>query len=278
MENDTPNKIKISKEIIATLPIETFPGKIVVIDNERDADNAVLQLNNESIIGFDTETRPTFKKGKSNHVALIQLSTHDTCYLFRINRIGFTPAIKNLLENESLLKVGISLKDDFCMLNRLNSGQFIPRNFIELQKFVKKYNIEDQSLQKIYGIVIGKKISKGQRLSNWEADHLTENQQLYAATDAWSCIKIYEVLKSGKFKRYDIIALLLVIYLAVMAYFGRGMLLSGNYWEYFSIIGVTLLVIFILRWAMKRREKIREERRKKQDASERRTLRNDNIS
>lgn len=134
MENDTPNKIKISKEIIATLPIETFPGKIVVIDNERDADNAVLQLNNERIIGFDTETRPTFKKGKSNHVALIQLSTHDTCYLFRINRIGFTPAIKNLLENESLLKVGISLKDDFCMLSRLNSGQFIPRNFIELQK------------------------------------------------------------------------------------------------------------------------------------------------
>lgn len=200
MENDTPNKIKISKEIIATLPIETFPGKIVVIDNERDADNAVLQLNNERIIGFDTETRPTFKKGKSNHVALIQLSTHDTCYLFRINRIGFTPAIKNLLENESLLKVGISLKDDFCMLNRLNGGQFIPRNFIELQKFAKKYNIEDQSLQKIYGIVIGKKISKGQRLSNWEADHLTENQQLYAATDAWSCIKIYEVLKSGKFK------------------------------------------------------------------------------
>lgn len=160
MENDTPNKIKISKEIIATLPIETFPGKIVVIDNERDADNAVLQLNNERIIGFDTETRPTFKKGKSNHVALIQLSTHDTCYLFRINRIGFTPAIKNLLENESLLKVGISLKDDFCMLSRLNGGQFIPRNFIELQKFVKKYNIEDQSLQKIYGIVIGKKISQ----------------------------------------------------------------------------------------------------------------------
>lgn len=157
MENDTPNKIKISKEIIATLPIETFPGKIIVIDNERAADNAVLQLNNEKIIGFDTETRPTFKKGKSNHVALIQLSTHDTCYLFRINRIGFTPAIKNLLENESLLKVGISLKDDFCMLSRLNSGQFIPRNFIELQKFVKKYNIEDQSLQKIYGIVIGKK-------------------------------------------------------------------------------------------------------------------------
>ena len=101
-----------------------MPGKIVVIDNERDADNAVLQLNNERIIGFDTETRPTFKKGKSNHVALIQLSTHDTCYLFRINRIGFTPAIKNLLENESLLKVGISLKDDFCMLRTIYTEKF----------------------------------------------------------------------------------------------------------------------------------------------------------
>ena len=161
MENDTPNKIKISKEIIATLPIETFPGKIVVIDNERDADNAVLQLNNESIIGFDTETRPTFKKGKSNHVALIQLSTHDTCYLFRINRIGFTPAIKNLLENESLLKVGISLKDDFCMLNRLNSGQFIPRNFIELQHRRSKstknlwYSYREKNFQRATIIQLG---------------------------------------------------------------------------------------------------------------------------
>ena len=200
MENDTPNKIKISKEIIATLPIETFPGKIVVIDNERDADNAVLQLNNERIIGFDTETRPTFKKGKSNHVALIQLSTHDTCYLFRINRIGFTPAIKNLLENESLLKVGISLKDDFCMLSRLNGGQFIPRNFIELQKFVKKYNIEDQSLQKSMSIVIGKKISKGNDYPTGKPDHLYRKSTTLCSDRCLGCIKIYEVLKSGKFK------------------------------------------------------------------------------
>lgn len=137
MENDTPNKIKISKEIIATLPIETFPGKIVVIDNERDADNAVLQLNNERIIGFDTETRPTFKKGKSNHVALIQLSTHDTCYLFRINRIGFTPAIKNLLENESLLKVGISLKDDLYV-------ESAKRRTIYTEKFYRITKIREE--------------------------------------------------------------------------------------------------------------------------------------
>lgn len=200
MDNDTSDKIKISKEIIATLPIESFPGRIVVVDNEAQTTEATEWLRHEKIIGFDTETRPTFKKGQSNHVALMQLSTHDTCYLFRLNRIGFAQPLKRLLEDDHLLKVGISLKDDFCMLGRLNNGQFTPRNFIELQKFVKPYGIEDQSLQKIYAIVIGKKISKGQRLSNWEADHLTESQQLYAATDAWSCIKIYETLKSKDFR------------------------------------------------------------------------------
>ena len=199
MENNISDKIKISKETIATLPVESFPGRIVVIDTEESAESAIAHLRREKIIGFDTETRPTFKKGKSNQVALVQLSTHDTCYLFRINRLGFTPALKNLLEDEHLLKVGISLKDDFCMLNRLNDGQFTPGNFVELQKFVKNFGIEDQSLQKIYAIVLGKKISKGQRLSNWEADHLSESQQRYAATDAWSCIKIYEALQKGKF-------------------------------------------------------------------------------
>ena len=199
MENNISDTIQISKETIATLPVESFPGKIVVVDTDGMVNKAITELQQESIIGFDTETRPTFKKGRSNHVALVQLSTHDTCYLFRINRIGFAPALKQLLENEKYLKVGISLKDDFCMLNRLNNEEFTPRNFIELQKVVKKFGIEDQSLQKIYGIVVGKKISKGQRLSNWEADHLSESQQLYAATDAWSCIKIYEKLQSGRF-------------------------------------------------------------------------------
>ena len=164
MENNISDKIKISKETIATLPVESFPGKIVVVDTDGMVNKAITELQQESIIGFDTETRPTFKKGRSNHVALVQLSTHDTCYLFRINRIGFAPALKQLLENEKYLKVGISLKDDFCMLNRLNNEEFTPRNFIELQKVVKKFGIEDQSLQKIYGIVVGKKISKGQRL------------------------------------------------------------------------------------------------------------------
>ena len=200
MENETSDNIKISKEVIATRPVETFPGRIVVIDHENQANEAAERLSHEPIIGFDTETRPTFKKGQSNHVALMQLSTHDTCYLFRLNRMGFPPSLKRLLEDEHLLKVGISLKDDFCMLNRLHNGELTPRNFVELQKLVKKFGIEDQSLQKIYGIVAGKKISKGQRLSNWEADHLTESQQLYAATDAWSCIKIYEILQSGAFQ------------------------------------------------------------------------------
>ncbi len=202
MEKEKSELLTISKEDLAGLPVESFPGRIVVVNNERLARRAVEVLSQAPIIGFDTETRPTFHKGRSNKVSLLQLSTFDTCFLFRLNRLGFMPEVKALLENETLLKVGISLKDDFCMLRRLNESEpFQPQNFVELQALVKQYGIEDQSLQKIYGIVAGKRITKGQRLSNWEADTLTEGQQLYAATDAWSCIQIYEILQSGKLQK-----------------------------------------------------------------------------
>ncbi len=201
MEKEKSKVLTISKEALAALPIEVFPGRIVIVDNERLARRAVEILREAPIIGFDTETRPSFHKGRSNKVALLQLSTPDTCFLFRLNRLGLMPEVKALLEEERLLKVGISLKDDFCMLHRLNGNvPFQPQNFVELQSLVKRYGIEDQSLQKIYGIVAGKRISKGQRLSNWEAETLTDGQQMYAATDAWSCIQIYEILQSGKFE------------------------------------------------------------------------------
>ncbi len=206
MEKETSNILTISKEELAELPIEKFAGKIVVVDNTRLARRAIEVLSQAPIIGFDTETRPSFRRGQSNRVALLQLSTSDTCFLFRLNRLGLLPEVKALLEDENRLKVGISLKDDFCMLNRLHEDSPLqPKNFVELQSLVKQYGIKEQSLQKIYGIVAGKRITKGQRLSNWEADELTEGQQLYAATDAWSCIEIYNILQSGKFEQRNII-------------------------------------------------------------------------
>lgn len=181
---------KYDKQKIQTLPCIHFDGRIIVIFTERDADKAVNYLMKQTVLGFDTETRPTFQKGKMHQVALLQVSTHDTCFLFRLNEIGLTDSIVRLLEDTTITKVGLSLQDDMRGLNQRRN--FTPGTFVELQKEVKDIGIEDNSLQKIYANLFGGKISKGQQLSNWEADILSEAQQKYAATDAWACIKIHE--------------------------------------------------------------------------------------
>ncbi|MBO7581727.1 MAG: 3'-5' exonuclease domain-containing protein 2 [Bacteroidaceae bacterium] len=181
---------KYDKNQIQTLPCVHFKGRIIVIFTEKEADKAVDYLMKQSVLGFDTETRPTFKKGQSHQVALLQVATHDTCFLFRLNKIGVTDSVVRLLEDHEITKVGLSLQDDMRMLNQRRA--FTPGTFVELQKEVKDIGIEDNSLQKIFANLFGGKIAKGQQLSNWEAEILTEAQQRYAATDAWACIKIHE--------------------------------------------------------------------------------------
>ena len=192
--------IKISKEEISKLETDAFSGRIIVIQNEQDIEKAMSYLSDFPILGVDTETRPSFRKGKSHTVALIQIATEDTCFLFRINRTGFTPTLKTLFENPNITKIGLSLKDDFSMLHKI--APFEPKGFIELQSYVKQFNIEDMSLQKIYAILFGKKISKSQRLSNWEADILSDAQKRYAATDAWACVRIYKSLSTECFSDF----------------------------------------------------------------------------
>lgn len=181
---------KYDKNQIQTLPCVHFKGRIIVIFTEKEADKAVDYLMKQSVLGFDTETRPTFKKGQSHQVALLQVATHDTCFLFRLNKIGLTDSVVRLLEDQTITKVGLSLQDDMRMLSQRRA--FTPGTFVELQKEVKDIGIEDNSLQKIFANLFGGKIAKGQQLSNWEAEILTEAQQRYAATDAWACIKIHE--------------------------------------------------------------------------------------
>lgn len=148
------------------------------------------------VLGVDTETRPSFRKGHVNKVALLQVATEDSCFLFRLNRIGLAGSVVRLLEDDRILKVGLSLSDDFSSLHK--RGEFEPRAFLELQNYVRDFGIADMSLQKLYANVFGQKISKGQRLSNWEADVLTEGQKLYAATDAWACVRLYRELEALK--------------------------------------------------------------------------------
>lgn len=161
-----------------------------------ECENAVKFLSGFSRLGFDTETRPAFKKGSVHGAALIQLSTDDACCLFRLNITGFLPPLLRLLSNPNILKIGLSLRDDFHSMGRLL--KFAPQGFIDLQPLVKNYDIDDLSLQKIYALVFQKKISKTQRLTNWEADFLSESQKRYAALDAWACLKIYEELCLSK--------------------------------------------------------------------------------
>ena len=184
---------KIEKSLISTLPPCDITGEIIVIDRPEDVATAVDDLKQCTLIGFDTETRPSFRRGESNTISLLQLATDKRADLFRLKKIGPNQLLKDLLESEEHMKVGLSVHDDFHSLNRWMPCR--PKNFIELQKYVKAFGIEEMSLQKIYAIVFNKKISKRQQLSNWEAEELTPAQQQYAAIDAWACRDIYYKLK-----------------------------------------------------------------------------------
>ena len=175
------------------MPKVLFPGRIFVVYTESDAEKAVAYLKDQRIVGVDTETRPSFKRGTTHKVALLQISTQDTCFLFRLNRIGMPDSLQEFLMSDTL-KIGLSLKDDFNSLRKRQDMHPDRGNWIELQDYVGKFGIEDRSLQKIYANLFGEKISKNQRLSNLEADVLSEGQKLYAATDAWACVEIYNCL------------------------------------------------------------------------------------
>lgn len=185
----------ISKEEIANLTIEEFPGRIITIQTVADADKAVDYLMGFDKVGFDTETRPSFKKGQHYKISLMQLSTEDTCFLFRLNYIDIPDSLKKFLKSNEILKIGLSLRDDFGAIRKRTNVE--PLHFLDLQNYVGQFGIEDASLQKIYAILFNKKISKGQRLSNWEADVLTESQKKYAALDAWACLQIYNLLNQA---------------------------------------------------------------------------------
>ena len=189
--------ITISKDKLSTLPAAEYHGNVEVVDNLSKLEEALKALNRYKVIGFDTEKRPSFKKGLSYNVALIQLATKDCCYLFRTNIIGYPADLIAILENPEILKVGLSIHDDFHNLRKVT--QIEPQGFVDLQCYVKDFKIADNSLSRVYGILFNERISKGQRLTNWEAPELSEAQQTYAALDASACIKIYDYLKEGKF-------------------------------------------------------------------------------
>jgi len=195
---------KIDKSELADKPRVVFDGIIEEIDTEEKAQKAIEILSKEKVVGFDTETRPSFTKGVTHKIALLQLSTDKYGYLFRLNKIGIPDCVAEFLSNPEIIKVGISIKDDFHSLSSRRELQ--PAGFVELQDLCGGMGIEEKGLQRLYCLLFKERISKNQQLSNWEIDSLTESQRQYAAIDAWACLRIYNyILELKRTGRYRII-------------------------------------------------------------------------
>ncbi|MEQ9466400.1 MAG: 3'-5' exonuclease [Ekhidna sp.] len=184
----------ITKEDIQSLPLLAFKGKIHTLNTEKECDRAVKKLRGFDTLGFDTEKKPTFVRGEYNHTAMVQLSTMDEAFLFRLNLMGYPSSLFDLMADHSILKLGISIDDDLKDLNK--ARRFKPKNFTDLNDLVRELGVKHMGVKKLAAIVLESRISKNQQVSNWEAESLTAAQKKYAATDAWICVAIYDKLKS----------------------------------------------------------------------------------
>lgn len=187
---------RLSKEHIKTLPILSFKGKIHLIAESKDVSEAIKILRQESVLGFDTETRPTFKKGDQYSVSLLQLSTRDEAFLFRLNYLRLPGELASLLADPDILKVGVAILDDIRALRKLR--KFDAEGFVELSNIGSDLGIVTCGLRNLAAIFFGVRITKKEQLTNWERPDLNSSQCLYAATDAWICLKMFSFLESEK--------------------------------------------------------------------------------
>lgn len=183
----------ITNEEASALDVQGFEGEIIVVDDEASMARAEKVLQNEPLLGIDTETRPAFKKGVVYDLALLQVSTPRVALLFRMQKMPLSKAVLGVMQDAKVLKIGAALRDDIKAMQKMQP--FRAAGFVDLQNIVHQWGIEEKSVRKMAAIVLGFKVSKAQRLSNWEAQRLTQAQQLYAATDAWVCLEIYTKLK-----------------------------------------------------------------------------------
>jgi ribonuclease D len=183
---------KFAKELIQWLPVARFEGEVIIVDEPDKIPDAIAYLKRQSVLGVDTESRPSFTRGIHYPTALVQIATEERCYLFRLSHIGLPQELAAVFSNPNICKVGLAFKDDLNGLRRLYP--FKPANCIDLQSIAGKYGILDLGLQKMFAICFGKKISKSQQLTNWENALLTPEQARYASTDAWATLLIYKEL------------------------------------------------------------------------------------
>lgn len=187
-----PFKESVDGDDLNLLEYRSFEGKIYVVDTIEKFYEVLPALGKHKILGFDTETKPSFKKGKTHLVSLLQLSSEHEAFLFRLKMIGLPEELAEILADPGVIKTGAAIHDDIKLLQKRR--KFQPEGFVELQSLVGKYGIKDLGLKKLAAIVLGFKISKRQQVTNWDSQTLTDLQIIYAATDAWICYEIYQTL------------------------------------------------------------------------------------
>ncbi len=186
------SKTKISKDEIAALPLFSFSGLLAVVTEPREVSSVLEEIRACQVVGFDTETRPNFVSGQQNRVSLLQLALPEKVFLIRLNSTGLTKEIIEILSSETLLKAGVGVRDDIKALQRL--GDFTPQGVVELSTLAKRAGLEAEGVRSLAGLLLGFRISKAAKTSNWAARTLDQKQISYAATDAWASLRIYQEL------------------------------------------------------------------------------------
>ena len=186
-------KQEVTKDEINELPLIRYEGEVVVVNSPEELSVALSDLNKQPVIGFDTESRPSFRKGEYYPISLLQIATPGLVYLIRINKTGFTPGLKSLFENSSIIKAGISILDDLRELQKFT--HFKPTAVLDLNQVAQAAGIKNIGVRSLSAIILGVRISKSQQTSNWERDTLSKSQIYYAATDAWICLQLFEKLE-----------------------------------------------------------------------------------
>ena len=180
---------RISREYINSLPAVRFEGKVVLVDRPEQEEMVIRQLREETCVGFDTESRPAFKKGVSYPISLVQLATHDAAYLFQLKKTGFSEAMMDFLADEHIKKIGIGVKADIVKLQELKD--FAPGGFIDLSKIAKEKGIIQIGARALTARYLGRRLVKTAQKTNWALSKLSKKQQVYAASDAWVCLQVY---------------------------------------------------------------------------------------
>jgi ribonuclease D len=175
----------MSREEIAALPIRRYEGDVCLVSTARDLQQARADVRRETVVGFDTETRPAFRKGEKHLPCLAQVATARAVYLFPLRRAEFTPVLAEMLEEPRVIKAGVALAHDLRELRMV--FPFAERGALDLGVVARRWGLEQTGLRNLAGIFLGWRIPKGARTSNWAAARLTAAQITYAATDAWVC-------------------------------------------------------------------------------------------